>query len=159
MKYRPDGMGERRVEATALALLAGAVLAALAIFFKQHANTGNGKNRDRPGKTISDRRRKAGIGARNPYAARSIIPGSNPCEAAQRVAGKKYLVNEAPKVPLQGCDPAQCHCKVMEHKDRRESNEDRRNPCASVLTTQLFESTGEPNRRQRRGGRRKTDWA
>lgn len=152
-------MRERRVEATALTLLACAVLAALAIFFKQHANTGNGKNRGNSGKNISDRKRKARYGARNPYAALSIIPGNNPCETAQRVSVKKYLVSEAPKLPLQGCDRAHCQCKFMEHNDRRESHEDRRNPCASALTTQLFETTGEPNRRQRRGGRRKTDWA
>jgi hypothetical protein len=159
MKYRADGMGERRVEASALVLLAGAVLAALVIFFKQHAGTGNGKNRGSPGKTISGRKRKARIGARNPYAARFIMPGNNPCETAQRFSAKKYLVNEAPKLPLQGCDRAHCQCKFMEHNDRRESHEDRRNPCASSLTTQLFEATGEPNRRQRQGGRRKSDWA
>jgi hypothetical protein len=154
-------MGERRVEATALTLLAGAVLAALAVFFKLHADTGNGKNRGRSGsgKSISDLSRNARINSRNPYAALSIMPGNNPCEAAQRVSGKKYLVNEAPKLPLSGCDPAHCQCEFTQHNDRRELHEDRRNPCASALTTQLFEATGEANRRKRRGGRRKTDWA
>lgn len=153
------GTGERRLEATALTVLAGAVFAASAVFLKLRANKVSGKNRGRSGKSISDSKRDRKINSRNVYAALCIEPGNNSCEAAQRVAGEKYLVNEAPKLPLPGCDPAQCECRFKDHDDRRESHEDRMNPYGSALTTQLFEASGESNRRIRRRGRRKTDWA
>jgi hypothetical protein len=149
------------VEATALTVLAGVVFAASAVFLRQRANKGSGKNRGCSGKPVAESKRNVNgrINSRNVYAALSIEPGYNPCEAAQHIVGERYLVNEAPKLPLPGCNPAHCNCSFTEHDDRRESHEDRRNPYGSALTTQLFEAKGESNRRIRRRGRRKTDWA
>ena len=48
------------------------------------------------------------------------------CQAAGRVGvDKRYLVREAPRLPLAGCaTPERCTCKYRKHADRR--FEDRR---------------------------------
>ena len=147
------------MEATALALIGGVLLAALAIFFKQHRDIGNGKNRGDSDNSNTDTNQTRKIPPAKPYSALSITPGVNACEAAQRVSGRRYLLREAPKLPLAGCDPTVCKCRFSHHDDRRGSHEDRRHPSAADLTTQLYEATGESNRRKRKIGRRKTDWA
>jgi len=48
------------------------------------------------------------------------------CNAAEGLNGKRFLIAEAPKVPLADCsDPALCKCKLRPIKDRR-SGDDRR---------------------------------
>jgi hypothetical protein len=49
-----------------------------------------------------------------------IAMGSNPCEVAQTGAGKRYLSDEAPLLPLDGCgDPSGCECRYKHFVDRR----------------------------------------
>ena len=52
---------------------------------------------------------------------------SNACEAAKAIRGKRFLSNEAPRLPLPECDVSQCDCRFMHYKDRR-AKDDRRNP-------------------------------
>jgi len=41
------------------------------------------------------------------------------------VAGERFLSEEAPRVPLHGCDQPQCLCRLVPVDDRR-SDRDRR---------------------------------
>jgi hypothetical protein len=97
--------------------------------------------------------------ARNPYRATSIVFGVNACDAVKAVGSRRFLDTERnlPVVPLPGCSVAKCNCKYVHYQDRRISDEDQRLP--SALLSQLYESTGKENRRQRKRGRRKSDWA
>jgi hypothetical protein len=96
--------------------------------------------------------------ARNPYRATSIVFGVNACDAVKAVGSRRFLDTERnlPVVPLPGCSVAECNCKYAHYQERRISDEDQRLP--SALLSQLYESTGKENRRQRKRGRRKSDW-
>jgi hypothetical protein len=97
--------------------------------------------------------------ARNPYRATSILLGEAPCDAVKANANKRFLDADriTPTLPLPDCDAANCTCKYAHHEDRRETQEDRRHP--NTLQSELYGSTGNTNRRNRKRGRRKTDWA
>jgi hypothetical protein len=61
-----------------------------------------------------------------PYAAVSLEPAPIACDAAQRFAGRRYLRDEAPAVPLRDCDGRRCGCRLVTHPDRRQLGTDRR---------------------------------
>ncbi|HEX2789004.1 MAG TPA: hypothetical protein VHN17_01105 [Steroidobacteraceae bacterium] len=82
------------------------------------------------------------------YRAVSLAPNIM-CDAVSKdVAGKRYLLREAPRLPLAGCaTPASCSCKFRKHADRR--NGDRR--LLGMAETNRWYAGGE---RRNRGGRR-----
>ncbi|MDX1404598.1 MAG: hypothetical protein R3192_08670 [Woeseiaceae bacterium] len=41
------------------------------------------------------------------------------CRAARDIAGRRFLSNEIPKLPLAGCDAKKCHCSYQLFDDRR----------------------------------------
>jgi len=96
---------------------------------------------------------------RNPYRCTSIVAGDGACGAVKAIGNKRFLQvdRQVPTLPLPACDVAQCNCRYAHHEDRRESQEDRRHPAA--LQTELYDKSGNENRRGRRRGRRKNDWA
>lgn len=49
----------------------------------------------------------------------SIRPTSGACRAVQMIAGRRFLPNEAPAVPLANCDVSYCGCRYEHHQDRR----------------------------------------
>ncbi len=49
----------------------------------------------------------------------SIRPTSGACRHVQAIAGKRFLPNEAPSLPLANCDVAYCGCRYEHHRDRR----------------------------------------
>jgi hypothetical protein len=60
------------------------------------------------------------------YRAVSIVSGDTGCGAAAEFVGKRFLVAEAPRLPLEACsNPAGCTCSYRKHADRR-TGEDRR---------------------------------
>jgi hypothetical protein len=87
------------------------------------------------------------------YFGASLQPGPNACHAAKALSGKRYLANEAPKLPLSDCNAATCTCQILPHSDRR-AGYDRRDS---------FSAYGDyrPDPKQtwtdRRPGRRKDD--
>lgn len=83
----------------------------------------------------------------NPYHAVSIRYRMNACEAAKQLTDRRFLSNEAPKLPLPGCTAASCHCGYEHHEDRRDG-EERRVPFKGE------HSTG-PERRSAGGDRRR----
>jgi hypothetical protein len=61
-------------------------------------------------KIVLDRYR-LGIKAHGEIRGARIIPGSEQCEKAMSVAGKTYLPDDAPLIPIQGCSlPGGCCC-------------------------------------------------
>ena len=99
------------------------------------------------------------IAPRNPWRATSIVHDEKACDAVKAIGGKRFLDVERniPKIPLPTCDTTRCNCKYDRHEDRRDSSEDRRMP--NALHAELYDRTGKGNRRNRKRGRRKTDWA
>jgi hypothetical protein len=55
----------------------------------------------------------------NPYHAVSIVAGSQACEAAKALQGRRFLSKEAPRLPIEGCTSGNCHCHYAHHEDRR----------------------------------------
>lgn len=96
---------------------------------------------------------------RNPWRATSIVHDEKACNAVKTIGGKRFLDVERniPGIPLPTCDAIRCNCRYTHHEDRRDSSEDRRMP--NALHTALYDRTGKGNRRSRKRGRRKTDWA
>lgn len=44
------------------------------------------------------------------------------CQAVRGIAGKRFLADEAPRLPLNDCDAAVCRCKYKRFDDRREDS-------------------------------------
>jgi hypothetical protein len=90
----------------------------------------------------------------NKYQAVAIQYSENACDAAKVMTGRRYLINEAPRLPLADCDFGDCRCKFAYHDDRR-STSDRRSPFSNKAVT---DGTGTYARERRaRKGRRKGD--
>lgn len=50
----------------------------------------------------------------------AVEPGELACEAVQRMAGHRFLSDEAPKLPLDKCECIQdCRCVYRHYADRR----------------------------------------
>ncbi len=41
------------------------------------------------------------------------------CRTVEAIAGKRFLADEVPKLPLDGCDAASCRCSFELFDDRR----------------------------------------
>ena len=101
---------------------------------------------------------KAGMQPRSPWRATSVDHDHPACAAVKAINNKRFLdTNKKLLLPLPDCDASTCSCKYVCHDDRREYNEDRRHPVS--LKSVLYDDTGETNRRQKKRGRRKKDWA
>lgn len=75
------------------------------------------------------------------------------CEAVQAIAGKRFLSDEVPKLPLSGCDASDCRCSYELFEDRR--TEFRRgSDVAFDIASQLCR---EDNRNGASSGRRSDD--
>jgi hypothetical protein len=75
------------------------------------------------------------------------------CAAVSEFGKTRFLPNEAPQIPVSGCDAATCECRYARHWDRRASG-DRRSFIG--LQTELYAADGNAERRAVRG-RRKED--
>jgi len=81
----------------------------------------------------------------------SCHPPRQSCDAAVRIAGARYLVAEAPQLPLPDCTARQCRCKYEHYEDRRREDADRRIPYG--LKNDLFGAMNQQERRTRRARR------
>lgn len=81
--------------------------------------------------------------------------GQPGCEAAQRLLGQQFPFDEAPELPLEGCNSANCTCQFKGLKDRRRwvrrQQEDRRQS--------IRFDKDRPDRRSRKERRRGNAWA
>ncbi|MDJ0927287.1 MAG: hypothetical protein QNJ73_06495 [Gammaproteobacteria bacterium] len=76
-----------------------------------------------------------------------IHPGPRACKLARAQKGERYLMNDAPSLPLPECDAASCNCRYVKLRDRR-SWEPRR------LELGQFGSIRPQGSEDRRAGRR-----
>ena len=78
------------------------------------------------------------------YRAVSLVPSIiEYCSAVGGATGKRFLLREAPRLPLAACTmPANCLCKFRKHADRREG--DRR----LLFGSQTSRSFAGPERRK-----------
>ena len=56
------------------------------------------------------------------YRAVSIVLPPNACDAAKALAGKRFLLAQAPMFPVNGCGAASCSCGYRDHGDRRKGS-------------------------------------
>lgn len=109
-------------------------------------------------RSSAPRSRSTGQGSDNaslpPYAAVSIHCEKGACDSARAINDKRYLLREAPVLPLAGCTSRNCTCRYERHEDRRSSAGDRR--ARESQTTTEYVNEGYLERRLQRG-RRSTD--
>jgi hypothetical protein len=72
----------------------------------------------------------------------SIARGRHSCAAVAKLNGHRWLLAEAPTLPVEGCTAKQCHCRFRHHADRRAS--DRRETSGRI--------SGPPREGERRSG-------
>ncbi len=75
------------------------------------------------------------------------------CDVAMQQSGKRYLSDEAPMIPLPGCDQQNCRCRYRHHEDRR--HEERRDPFSVSGIHTMF---SEQNNRRLGGDRRRNTY-
>lgn len=75
------------------------------------------------------------------------------CEAVQAAAGKRFLSNDVPKLPLNGCDASNCRCTYELYDDRRTEIR-RASDVAFDIASELCE---QDNRSSNSSGRRIDD--
>ena len=94
----------------------------------------------------------AATGPLRPFQAISIYRGVMCCQAARKFSEHRFLVRDAPPLPLSGCTmPNNCQCKYIKHKDRRAEP---RRLMDFGMAARLFDGR---ERRARGGGRRNND--
>lgn len=69
---------------------------------------------------------------KNDFHAVSIRPGIFACKAVRELEGQRFLSASVPRIPLPGCDAADCTCRFTHYADRRGGDE-RRTPYPSSI--------------------------
>src|SRR5918994_4545353 len=93
----------------------------------------------------------AATGPLRPFQAISIYRGLSCCDMARKFSEHRFLVRDAPPLPLSGCTmPKNCQCKYIKHRDRRAEP---RRLIDFGLAARLFDG----RERRNRGGRRSND--
>ena len=92
-----------------------------------------------------------------PFRGTSIVFDDCACDAVKAIGKSRFLLSEGntPMLPLPACDASRCNCKYMHHDDRRDYDDDRR--LSAALRTDLYEDTGNTDRRSKKRGRRASD--
>jgi hypothetical protein len=134
-----------------LLILAAVVLAIVLFRFLRSSSKPAAKASSAPKRVKSANTGSQGF---NAYHAVSIKCGSKACEQALAMDDKRFLPAEMSKLPLPDCTSSNCECKFVHYEDRRDADSDKRAPTA--LRSELYTTSGRPERRAR-GGRRKSD--
>ena len=101
---------------------------------------------------FSTRKEPPAAGPTRPFQAISIYRGLISCDMARKFSEHRFLMRDAPPLPLAGCNMRKtCQCKYIKHRDRR--SEPRRLIDFGVVA-RLFDGN---ERRARRAGRRTSD--
>jgi len=75
------------------------------------------------------------------------------CAAARTIAGNEFQFDEAPALPLEGCDAAMCSCAYIGLKEKRHSQRRQRD-----RRDNLRFDPDKPDRRSRKDRRRGEKW-
>ena len=135
--------------------VAGIILLAVVVFVVLKMRSGSKKktgpsSRKKKGHKVSAAGQRK-IAKAHTFPSVSIQFGPSACPEVKALTEKRFLANEAPTIPLENCNSANCTCKYVHHDIRREQEEERRAP--SSLRTSLHETSGKPERRH--GGKRR----
>ena len=95
------------------------VILLVAYLYMRNRNTGENRRPEQSGSSAGE--------SDTQYHAVSLRYSGSACQAAQEMAGRRFLSSAAPKIPLANCDAAECNCVFAHHKDRR-VRDDRRSP-------------------------------
>lgn len=98
-------------------IISGLVLAGMVVFYATHA-------RRRPGVVARATVDKAPP-ATKIWGRRLVATEPHACPAARALAGQSFRLDQAPTLPLQGCNNPDCRCVFQPQTDRR-SGEERR---------------------------------
>jgi len=66
------------------------------------------------------------------YAAVSIIPGGDSCYAVESLGNIRFLLPDAPLLPVSNCDRGRCNCRYRHHYDRRRGLSNRRRAATAM---------------------------
>jgi hypothetical protein len=132
-----------------LALAALVVIVGAAVFLLRRSSRPARAAPVRTKVPSTDRSNKQG--ASTLYQAVAIMTPKACCGSASELEGRRYLVREAPKLPLATCDESTCKCGYMRYPDRRDDEGDRRGPPG--LKSELFALNEGEDRRSTRGRR------
>jgi hypothetical protein len=106
--------------------------------------------REQPVKRTAATARLKPSHAGSDYRAVSLAQSTGCHAVASGFAGKRYLLREAPSLPLTDCaNPAKCSCKFRKHADRRDGD---RRLLGMAETNRWFAGS----ERRQRAGRRAT---
>lgn len=99
-------------------------------------------------------KRRTGHTSGSPYHAVSIHPADAHCSPVETIKLKRFLSEEAPGLPLPGCNSENCHCRYVHHADRRTGTRDRRMGDPDAANESGFQGMRE---RRNAKGRRGSD--
>ena len=85
------------------------------------------------------------------YSSVSVCCTDKACSAARSLVGTRYLVEEAPSLPLPKCNAEHCQCTFVSHRDRRNFLMNRRSNGEQVVPA----SKGKPQSNRRSGSERR----
>ena len=91
-----------------------------------------------------------------PFEAVSVVPGLVPCPAARELRDHRFLIGDAPALPLADCTSKNCTCRIRQHRDRRVEGNHSDRRLGVGLQAELHQAEGRAERRKRRE-RRKAD--
>ena len=115
------------------------------------AQTANG----RPGR-VTKKTTESAVRERLLYQAISCRSGAGNCAAVEGLKDQRFLVEDAPQLPLADCTSSErCKCKYLHHEDRRDNDDDRR--ALYGIKSEFYEYTSKQDRRVK-NGRRESDW-
>ena len=80
--------------------------------------------------------------------------GQAGCQAAQALLGQQYTFDEAPQLPLQGCDSAMCTCQYKGLKDHRSKHRRK----SGERRVEVRFDNDKPDRRSRNDRRSGSKW-
>ncbi len=92
------------------------------------------------------------VASRTPWTAVCVVTTKAGCEAVRSLAGRRFLVGEAPRLPLQVCPSCDaCPCVYRKYRDRRAG------PRRDQEESGIYRNLGPGKERRVRPGRRETD--
>lgn len=80
--------------------------------------------------------------------------GQAGCPAAQALLGQQFTFEQAPQLPLEGCDSAMCSCQYKGLTDHRSQHRRKR----GEQRKEVRFDNDNPDRRSRKDRRRGVDW-
>jgi hypothetical protein len=108
-------------------------------------------NRESATKKIASTPRPKSPASQGDYRAVSIAPCARCQAAAKDAASKRYLLRDAPRLPLADCTAGSaCSCKFRKHPDRRDSD---RRVLGEMETRRWFAGSERRDRCTRRSTR------